>query len=352
MILTEHRPKRLPISRACEALGLTRSSVYQSREAKPYPRAARQAGKQPRALTPDERSRVQKLLYSEEFRDQPPREVYAELLDRGLYLCSSRTMYRILKDVDATTERRVQRAKQQNAVPHLKATAVHEVWCWDVTKLRCEQGQYYSLSVVIDLYSRYILAWMVSTKENTGLACQLMETAVDTYGIEPSTLTVHQDRGSPMTAHRYLGLMEELGVTCSHSRPRVSNDNPFSESQFKTMKYQPDYPKRFTSVAEARIWCAEYVRWYNEDHYHTGLNLYTPAQVFTGEYIQIAEERDKTLEIAFTTHANRFVHGQPKVKRPPSVVKINPLTQEAIDLGVTDMVNIPTLNRMRGKKSS
>jgi len=349
MILTEHRPARLPIKIACEALGLVRSTVYQSRKAKPYPRPARKKAQLPRALTFEERTAVLALLYSDEFADQPPREVYASLLDRGLYLCSYRTMYRLLKEQGASRERRSQQPRQKHAVPRLEARAPQEVWCWDISKLASEvKGVHYSLYLVMDLYSRYIVAWMISSKENSALACQLMETALTRYEIQPATLKIHQDRGSPMTAHRYVGLLEDFGVMCSHSRPRVSNDNAFSESQFKTMKYQPDYPKKFGSIEEARIWCAEYVKWYNEVHYHTELGLYTPEQVFTGQHVQIAQQRNEVLAAAYQRHPERFLAGLPKAAVPPAVVEINPLSREAIELGANEVVNVPGAANMLG----
>jgi len=253
------RPARLPLVRACHALGLNRSTVYahQRRAANDEsPRLSRIQSVQPRALSAQERAAVVKTLHSEPYCDQPPAEVYQRLLEQDQYLCSVSTMHRILRSLGENGERRQQRPAQHHAVPRLLASAPHDVWTWDITKLPLvRRGIYLSLYVVLDLFSRFVVAWMVSRKENSALSKQLMDEATARYDIAPGQLTLHQDRGSPMIAHGYLDLMRELDVTCSHSRPRVSNDNPFSESQFKTQKYQPDYPGRFTDISHARRWC-------------------------------------------------------------------------------------------------
>mgnify|MGYP000008744311 FL=1 len=197
--------------------------------------------------------------------------------------------------------------------------------------------------MVLDLYSRFIVAWMVSHKENAALARQLFQEAVDRYGIPHGALTLHQDRGSPMIARSYLDLMGELGVTCSHSRPRVSNDNPFSESQFKTSKYQPDYPGRFESIVHARQWYSAYVDWYNLQHHHSGLAGFTPEQVFTGRYREIAEIRQRALDDSFEAHPERFTRGRPKVAMPPASVSINPVQPDDDDPAPYSVVNFPTL---------
>ena len=206
------------------------------------------------------------------------------------------------------------------------------------------RGVYLSLYAVTDLYSRYTVAWMVSLKENSALAMQLMEEASARYRIEPGQLTLHQDRGSPMTANGYLGTMRALDITCSHSRPRVSNDNPVSESAFKTLKYQPDYPGKFNGIVHARQWCDEYYQWVNNEHHHSGLNGYTPMQVFTGNYQQIASFKQDALDKRFILNPERFVSGRPIVKMPPTEVAINPISAENIADGVVDKVNFPTMH--------
>ena len=252
----EQRPERLPMSIACQALGLNRSSVYARRQGAKWPdpgRRSRKASLQPRALSAQERDHVMETLRSESYRDQPPGEVYQRLLENNSCLCSVSTMHRLLRQQGENGDRRGQRRAQHHAMPRLMAHSPNEVWSWDITKLPLvHRGVYLSLYVVLDLFSRFVVAWMVSKKENSALAKQLMNEAAARYAILPGQLTLHQDRGSPMTATGYLEDMRELDITCSHSRPRVSNDNPFSESQFKTQKYQPDYPGRFDSVVHAR----------------------------------------------------------------------------------------------------
>ena len=315
-----HRPDTLPLTRACHVLGLNRSTVYahQKRAANDEPpRRSRKQSTQPRALSAEERATVVETLHSEPYRDQPPAEVYQRLLEQDQYLCSVSSMHRI----------------------------PHDVWTWDITKLPLlRRGIYLSLYVVLDLFSRFVVAWMVSSKENSALAKQLMDEATARYDIAPGQLTLHQDRGSPMTAHGYLNFMNELDVTCSHSRPRVSNDNPFSESQFKTQKYQPDYPGRFTDSSHARQWCGTYFDWYNVEHHHSGLARFTPEQVFTGRYREVAVQKQRILDKRYERNPERFVHGHPIVPMPPETVAIDPIAETGEDLVIDDRVNFPTLS--------
>lgn len=263
-------------------------------------------------------------LDSERFIDQPPREVYATLLDEGRYLCSVRTMYRILNERGVVRERRDHQERQKHAVPQLAATAANQVWTWDISKLATfVKGTFLNLYVVLDMFSRYVVAWMVAERENSALAKQLFAEAFSRYGIDPGELKVHMDRGAPMTARGFVDLLAQLGVDRSYSRPRVSNDNPFSESHFHTTKYQPDYPGRFRDVMHARRWCAEFVDWYNNSHHHEGLNLFTPADVFFGRIDTVAACRYATLQNAYLQHPERFPRGEPKVRLPPSRVTLN-----------------------------
>jgi putative transposase len=272
---------------------------------------------------------VLEVLHEARFADQPPAQVYAKLLDEGRYLCSVRTMHRLLAQVGESGERRAQRAKTQHPVPRLVADAPNVVWSWDITKLASwVRGVFLSLYVVLDLYSRYVVAWMVAGRENSAVAKHLFAKAITGQGIEAGRLRVHQDRGAPMTAHGFLDLLAELGVDSSHSRPRVSNDNAFSEAQFKTLKYQPDFPGRFRDVEHARAWCAEFFDWYNHHHQHSGLALFTPADVFHGRIDQLVAMRQAALDAAYAAHPERFIHGRPTVARPPAVVAINPLEPE------------------------
>ncbi len=342
----EQRPERVPMSRACQALGLNRSSVYRRRkramDAHP-PHRSRQASVQPRALSASEREQVIEALHSVPYCDQPPAEVYQRLLEKDQCLCSVSTMHRLLRRRGENGERRAQRPAQHNAIPRLLAFAPNEVWSWDITKLSLvRRGIYLSLYVVLDLFSRFVVAWMLSKKENSALSTQLMDEALARYGIVPGQLTLHQDRGSPMIAHGYLRMLE-LDVTCSHSRPRVSNDNPFSESQFKTQKYQPDYPGRFESMAHARRWCEAYFHWYNLEHHHSGVSGFTPEQVFTGRYRAVAEQKQRALDARYAHNPERFVKGRPAVKLPPAFVAINPITAEDGGNLLIDRVNFSTL---------
>lgn len=298
------------------------------------------------ALSAAEQEQVLTVLNSGRFADQPPAEVYATLLSEGVYYCSVSTMYRLLRKARQTGERRPQRQPQTHAMPRLRATRPKEVWTWDITKLATEQrGVYLSLYVVLDLYSRFIVAWMVSRKENSHLAKQLMQEASTRYRIGLGELTLHQDRGAPMTAHGYLDLMAELEITCSYSRPRVSNDNPFSESQFKTCKQQPDYPGRFASVSPAREWFADYVEWYNFNHQHSGLAFFTPEQVFTNRVTEVAICRQTALQTAYETTPKRFINGVPVVKLPSKEVWINPAHPDEADEIIA--VNFPTLSAVK-----
>ncbi len=346
-VVLNERPERLPLVDACQALNLNRSSVYArqrgSDSAEPA-RRSRQHSPQPRALSAEERQYVLDTLHSDPFYDQPPAEVYAQLLEQGTYLCSVSTMHRLLRAANEHGDRRAQRPAQHHAIPRLLAYRPNEVWTWDITKLATERsGQYLSLYVVLDLYSRFVVAWMISCKENSALAQQLMQEAMARYAIAIDQLTIHQDRGTPMTAHAYLDLMGELGATCSHSRPRVSNDNPFSESQFKTQKYQPDYPGRFADIAQARAWCEVYFQWYNFSHHHSGLRGFTPEQVFTERYHEVAQDKQCALDAQYDQHPERFVQGRPIVALPPKSVAINPISEQTDGPVEVPLVNFPTL---------
>lgn len=349
-----HDPKSIPLSQpqACDALDLFRNTLHQHHKAQTLcgpvepPKRARKKAIQPRALSPQERETVLNTLNNENFCNQPPVEVYHALLEQGRYLCSVSTMHRILRSAQLNGERRKQRPAQSHSVPRLRATRVHEVWTWDIAKLPTKKrGEYLSLYVILDLYSRRIITWMLSRKENSALSSRLIDQATDQYDIGENTLTIHQDRGVPMTAHCYLDLLGELAVTASHSRPRVSNDNPMSEAQFKTMKYQPDFPRRFDNYRHARSWCHDYVDWYNQQHHHSALAGFTPDQVFTGEHLAIAKIRQAAMVRAYEQNPERFTKGRPVVAMPPEVVEINPVTAQDEDNVFESDVNFPTLPR-------
>ena len=241
-------------------------------------------------------------------------------------MCSIRTMYRVMGARGETKERRSQRPNRRYATPHLVATCPNDVWTWDITKLATyEPGKFLNLYLIIDLWSRYIVGWMIAERENCELAKQLIRETVERYRMEGRVLTLHNDRGSPMTATGFIDLLAELEVSASRSRPRVSNDNPYSEAINKTVKYQPDYPGRFESISHSRAWFAEFSNWYNHEHYHSGLALFRPGDLFFGQVENLALRRQETLARAYAAHPERFVNGPPAVKLPAARVIINPI---------------------------
>jgi putative transposase len=357
-LLDQPLPGGISQRMACDALNMNRNTVRKVLMEEHFcgPLKSRDLGrtrsKQPRALSEEQRQTITEVLNSDEYVDQPPMQIYHNLLEQGIYYCSVSTMHRILRDNQMQGERRHQRPPQHHAIPRLTATKPNEVWTWDITKLATKKsGEYLSLYVIMDLFSRYITAWMLSRKENSALAIQLMQQASERYRIQEGSLTLHQDRGAPMTAHCYLDLLSELAITASHSRPRVSNDNPMSESQFKTMKFQPDYPRRFNDYGHAQRWCEDYVSWYNKEHHHSNLAGYTPEQVFTGEYHSLVEVKQDSLNRAFEAYPERFVKGAPKAPMPPRVVSINPIPNDAEVEVIEKGVNFPTLSRVMANRS-
>ena len=315
----------VPVVHACAALGVSRATLYRS-TLPPAPPALAQRAPSARRLADDERQRVLDVLHSARFADQPPPEVYATLLSEGIYLASIRTMYRLLTERGETAERRAQRAPVKHAKPTLTATAPNEVWTWDITKVRGPlPGVFYFVYVVLDLFSRMVVGWMLAERENAAHAERLFTEAITRHGVAPGVLTVHADRGSPMRSSDLAELFAVLGVARSFSRPHVSDDNAFSESLFKTGKYQPDYPGEFASPSHGRAWFQQFFGWYNVDHQHSGLALFTPADVFYGRVEEIAMRRQAALDDAYAAHPERFPNGPPVVRRPPAAVHINPL---------------------------
>lgn len=321
----------IPINMACGALGVPRSTWYRWQSPQP-PVALSKRSASPRALSPQEREAVRAILNSERFCDQAPREVYATLLDEGIYLCSVRTMYRILEENQETRERRKQRRHVSYRKPELVAETPNQVWSWDITKLRGPQTwQYFYLYVLLDIFSRYAVAWMIAEKESALLGQMLIQHGYDTQAIgEDHQLVIHADRGKPMVAKTTSQLLLDLGVAKSHSRPYTSNDNPYSEAHFKTAKYRPDYPDRFGSVQDARSWAASFFDWYNNDHHHSGIALLTPADVHFGRAETRLKERELSLRKFYDLYPERFVHGVPRPAALPEKVYINkPVTSES-----------------------
>lgn len=284
------------------------------------------------ALTEEERERILQELYSERFVDLSPRQVYAALLDDGVYLCSWRTMYRLLKQKEASQERRRIRRHGKYQKPELVATAPNRVWSWDITYLKTQiRGHFYYLYVVMDIFSRYVVGWMLAEEECQELAKQLLSKTIEKHNVAPGELTVHADRGAPMKSQSVSDLLEKLDVARSHSRPRVSNDNPYSEAGFKTMKYRPEFPERFADFTEAEVFCQRYFVWYNTEHYHTGIALLTPEQVHYGQASEILARRQVILDAAFAQNPERFGGRRPCAGKLPERVWIN-----APALAVTD----------------
>lgn len=341
MLLVEQRDPEVPVDAACQALNVSRASLYRSRRPRPRPsQGKRVRAPSPRRLNDAERQGILDTLHLPEFADQPPSEVYATLLGRGTYLASIRTMYRVLAEAGELKERRNQRPPQPHAMPSLTATAPNQVWTWDITKLATlQKGIFLMAYVIIDLFSRFVVGWMVASKECKHLAAQLFAETIARHGVTPG-LQVHADRGSAMKSDTLAQLLDTLGASRSFSRPRVSNDNPFSEAQFKTMKYQPDYPGRFASDLHGRAWLQDFFAWHNDHHHHAGLALFTPADVFHGRVAEVAATRQAALDAAYQAHPERFPNGPPRVPLPPAAVHINPIFTDTIDatMGATAVV--------------
>lgn len=317
---------------ACAALGVARATFYRRR--RPRTTGQRQSRPKPaRALSEAERSEVFDVLCSPRFADRAPAEVYATLLDEGVHLCSERTMYRILAERRAVRERRAQRSHPNHPKPEVVARAPNEAWSWDITRLLGpKKGRHLYLYVIMDIFSRYVTGWMVAERETAGLAGRLIEESCRRHGVRPEALTLHSDRGAPMTAKCTAQLLADLGVTQSLGRPRVSNDNPYSEAQFKTAKYHPGFPGRFADIEEAKTFCRSFFPWYNTEHRHGGIGLLTPEQVHLGRAPEVIRRRQDVLAAAYAAHPERFVAGPPRAAKLPEEVWINPpLPVSAVD---------------------
>ena len=310
----------IPVAASCSALRVPRATFYRSRR----PRAARSARTQRRALSSSERGAVLDALHEPRFVDLAPAQVYAALLDEERYLCSERTMYRILASHREVRERRNQLRHPMYAKPHVVAKGPNELWSWDITKLLGpRKWTYFYLYVVMDVFSRYVVGWMIAHRELAVLAQRLLADCCRRQGVQPEQLTIHADRGSSMMSKPVALLLADLGVTKSHSRPKVSNDNPFSEAHFKTMKYRPNFPARFGSIEHARAHSADFFAWYNDEHHHAGIGLLTPSDVHAGRVDERLAHRSVALRAAFDLHPERFPNGRPLPPQPPHEVWIN-----------------------------
>ena len=311
--------KQVGVAAACRMLNVPRSSLYRARQPQPEPEPRPTP---PRALSAEEKAQVRAVANSARFCDCAPRTIYATLLDEGVYLCDWRTLYRILTEHAEVHERRPQRSPVKRVKPQLRATQPHQVWSWDITLLQGRHRFYYLYSI-LDIYSRYIVGWMLANRERGELAEQLIAETCEAEGIARGTLSLHSDRGSAMRSQPVSALLAKLEVTKSHSRPYTPTDNPYSEAQFKTMKYRPDYPGHFDGIEQARAWTRTFVHWYNQAHYHNGLALLTPATVHYGEVEAVLAQRQQVLDAAYAQHPERFVQGRPTVTKPPKEVWIN-----------------------------
>ena len=315
---------------ACAAVGRPRATHY--RRLNPLaPKPTREPMPQPRALTPPEREQVLDVLHSERFLDMAPPSVYATLLDEGSYLASVSTMYRILRSVAEVRERRRQAVHPTYVKPELVAWRPNETWSWDITKLLGPaKWTYYYLYVILDIFSRYVVGWMVASCERAALAERLLADSIRKHGVDREQLTIHADRGSSMASKPVAFLLADLGVTKSHSRPHGPNDNPFSEAHFKTLKYMPEFPDRFGSQPDARGFCQRFFSWYNDDHRHSGIGYHTPADVHYGRDEIVRAARVDVLTAAYAAHPERFVRKPPTPPRLPGPVWINKPDQEVV----------------------
>ena len=310
---------------ACVALVVARATYYRHFTG---PQAPRPRPRPVRALDEAERGNVLTVLTSERFVDKAPAAVFASLLDDGRYLCSARTMYRVLAAAGLVRERRDQLRHPAYTKPELLATAPNQVWSWDITKLRGPvKWSYFHLYVILDIFSRYVVGWMVAPRESSELARRLIAESIAKNNVPPGQLTLHADRGTSMKSKPVALMLADLGVTKTHSRPHVSDDNPYSEAQFKTLKYRPEFPDRFGSVQDSRAFCRNFFRWYNDEHHHSGIGYMTPANVHFGRLVETNATRQAALSTAFLAHPERFVHGHPAPPAVPEAAWINPPPQ-------------------------
>ena len=314
---------------ACQAFGMARASFYRQVDSRPpiLPASPVSAPRRlsARALDPSERQAILDVLHAPRFQDYSPTEVYATLLDEGVYLASERTFYRLLADQGETGERRDQLVHPAYAKPELLATRPNEVWSWDITKLLGPtKWTYFYLYVILDIFSRYVVGWMIAHQEQAALAERLIADTLAKQEIAPGQLTIHADRGASMTSKPVAFLLADLGVTKTHSRPHISNDNPFSEAHFKTLKYRPGFPERFATIEEARSFGQEFFGWYNTEHRHAGIGLFTPEALHYGRATELHAARARVLNAAYAAHPERFVNHAPVPPPVPTAAWINP----------------------------
>ena len=326
-----HLAPTVGVVAACDSLGVARASFYRQRPVLGPPASPAPAPPLPaerpipaRALNPVERASVLAVLHEERFQDRSPAAVQATLLDEGQYLCSIRTMYRILEQEGESGERRDQLVHPAYRKPELLATAPNQLWSWDITKLLGPvKWTYFYLYVILDVFSRYVAGWMVAPRESAELAKKFIGETISKHQVPAGQLNIHAGRGKVMTSKPVAFLMADLGVTKTHSRPYVSDDNPYSESQFRTLKYRPEFPDRFGCIQDSRAFCQQFFQWYNEEHRHSGIGLLTPAMVHFGDTQAVLARRQVVLDVAYQAHPDRFVRHPPRPLPLPSEVWIN-----------------------------
>jgi putative transposase len=318
---------------ACAAVGEARARYYRRHRKSPAPERPVTVGTpQPRALSEPERAAVLEVLHHSDYVDEAPATVYAKLLDEGTYLASTSTMYRLLRGNAEVRERRRQATHPAAKKPELLASGPNEVWSWDITKLLGpEKWAFFYLYVVIDIYSRYVPGWMLARAERAKLAEALPGDSIAKQAINPGQLTVHADRGTSMASKPVAFLLADLGVTKSHNRPHCSNDNPYSESQFRTLKYRPEFPARFGSFEDAHAFCRRFFSWYNADHRHSGIGFHTPADVHYGRAELVRAQRGLVLDAAYAAHPERFVRKPPAPPAPPALPTVAWINQPEAD---------------------
>lgn len=331
--------KNIAVDALCNSLIIPRATYYRHQHTEQEVRDVSCSKPPKNALSSDERQQVLDILHSEHFIDKTPYEAFNTLIDKGEYYCSPRTMYRVLKEQGETVDRRQQRNHRDAVKPELIATKPNEVWSWDITKLLGQQKwQYYYLYVIMDIYSRYVVGWLVADCESQFHASKLIQETALKQGIQHSQLTLHADRGASMTSHTVAQLLEHLGIAKTHSRPHTSDDNPFSESQFKTMKYRPDFPVRFSSLEVSEAFGKKFFPWYNKEHYHSSIAWLTPESVHYGKAEDILRKRHAVRMLAYTKNPIRFNNKEPTLKELPMAVYINPPKTIQINYGQNEIM--------------
>jgi putative transposase len=328
-----HHDHRIEIKTLCHALLIPKASYYRNEKKQLFDQTGSCSRGAPKnALNDAEKQGVLDLLHTERFVDKTPYDVYYGLLGEGVYTCSVRTMYRLLEAQGENKDRRRQRAHRNDIKPELLAVRPNEVWSWDITKLRTTQKwSYLHLYVIMDVFSRCVVGWMIAERESQDLAKQLIQESALKQGIQPGQLTLHADNGASMKSHTVAQLLEYLGISKTHSRPYVSDDNPFSEALFKTYKYFPEFPGKFETLCAGETFSAKFFNWYNKEHFHSGIAWLTPESVHCGYAEALLERRHQAQMQAYKINPLRFNNKQPEKKKLPEAVYINPPQVVKID---------------------